>query len=398
MNDRVLLAWEQGRNLGHLSRLSAVASALEQRGCSVHWVLPQSHLRHAQLEKFRHLRTAAPAAPASVGASGRPDSFADILLSLGFGSPGLLFNLVQQWFEIFRKVRPARVLVDYAPVAQLAACLAGIKAFQISNGFATPPPHCPVFGITVRGPYLERKNAQKLERLNESISLVSRRVAAAAPADLASCFGSTEKFFDCIAETDPYPARESANYLGPIGAPPDVVDVRWDNSYDAPASRVLMYMRGAEAPIALLNALAASGCSTIAVCPDVDDSLADALTRWENLRLFRQPVNVSQLWPETSAVINYGPAGFVCASALMGKPQMMIPLDVEKHLIAQKIVEREAGFIWQPRREAADAAVHRLLHTPLLSDAAAGIARRYSSSDLSIRKQHFFAKLAGTDA
>ena len=150
---RVLLAWEHGRNLGHISRLLAVAQLVEEQGGEPVWAVPPAYMQAPQLRGVPHARHAAPvmrqAAPA---ARQRIDSFAYILLSFGFGDVAVLGEAVRARVQLFETVQPRSVVLDYAPAAQLAAQLLGLRASQISSGFNAPPADCPVFGVTLRGP------------------------------------------------------------------------------------------------------------------------------------------------------------------------------------------------------------------------------------------------------
>ena len=57
---RILLAWEHGRNLGHISRLLAVARLVEARGGEPVWAVPAAFMQAPQLNGVPHPRLAAP--------------------------------------------------------------------------------------------------------------------------------------------------------------------------------------------------------------------------------------------------------------------------------------------------------------------------------------------------
>ena len=227
---RVLIAWEHGRNLGHVSRLLALAEEIRAQGAEAVWALPATQ-RHA-----RALVRAAgfevlpcPALPANAARTDfTPLSFADILLSFGFGDSDALATQVKAWLDVMHAVQPDRVLLDYAPAAQLAAHLVGLPAAQITNGFDAPPADCPTFGLGLRGPYVERLNQQKVARISATIEEVAMRLAGHRNASLSSLFAHPSRWFDCIAETDPYGQSEDRQasagiYIGPQGQPPDAI-------------------------------------------------------------------------------------------------------------------------------------------------------------------------------
>ncbi len=50
------------------------------------------------------------------------------------------------------------------------------------------------------------------------------------------------RWYDCIAETDPYGPRHDGVYVGPIGAPQHVVTVPWP-SMNEQGPKVFAYLR-----------------------------------------------------------------------------------------------------------------------------------------------------------
>ena len=132
--------------------------------------LPQAFLKAPQLNDLPYARYAAPMMRRnSPSVALRIDSFADILLSFGFSDADVLGRAVRDWMKLFDVVQPDRIVLDYAPAAQLAAQLQGLPAFQITNGFDSPPADCPIYGIAMRGPYLERLNARKLDQISTTL-------------------------------------------------------------------------------------------------------------------------------------------------------------------------------------------------------------------------------------
>jgi len=125
---RVLLAWEQGRNFGHLTRLAEMSDLIARRGHEPVWVIPAAWLGHPWSGSNRShpapvLGPRDTFAFTSALSPGRPDSFADILLAQGFIDAKAVSIAVAQWLKLFESIRPIAILCDYAPVAQLAARL-----------------------------------------------------------------------------------------------------------------------------------------------------------------------------------------------------------------------------------------------------------------------------------
>lgn len=324
------------------------------------------------------MRQAVPAA------SQRIDSFADILLSFGFGDAAVLGESVRAWVRLFETVQPHSVVLDYAPAAQLAAQLLGLRVFQVSNGFDAPPAHCPVFGIALRGPYVERLNMQKLARLNVTMGQVGRDITGRPSPALEAYFNHPTKVYDCIAHTDPYGPRKDGMYVGPLAAahpPSTAVDATsWladvaDHPHDP---HIFAYLRNVPQPGEWLDALCQVPARTLCVWPDVPDELLQSHCN-SRVRITRQPVNMHRALAQADAVLNYGSTTTVCQTLLAGKPQLMLPMDIEKMLVAQKVEQQGAGLVWRKGRSTCVQALQQLLQTSRLATAAQAVAAQYSA-------------------
>ncbi len=373
---RVLLAWEHGRNFGRLSRLLAVARLVEEQGGEPVWVVPKSQLASPLLGGLSHRRFAAPAMEQETFAPDfRADSFADVLLAVGFDDAGALLAAVHAWAELISAVQPASVVLDYAPVAQLAVDLLGQRAFQLTNGFDAPPPDCPMFANVRADSELGQRNAHRVEQLSATITQVGREYMGREDCSLASILQHPVKVFECIAETDPYGPRPGGLCIGPLGAHTDVVDVPWPESR-LQHRRVFAHLRNLPGATDLLDELRLTDAVTLCVWRDAPP---DVMQRYRNtnVRIVRQPVALDRVLPEADAVLNYGSTALVSRSLLAGKPQLMLPTDFEKFKVAQRVAQQGAGVIWHQGNGSAREAIGHLLHAPGKAQAARAIAAQY---------------------
>ena len=344
---RVLIAWEHGRNLGHVSRLLALAEEIRAQRAEVIWALPATQGQALALVRAAGFEVSTCPALRVDAARTSALSFADILLSLGFGNNDALATQVKAWLDVMQAVQPDRVLLDYAPAAQLAAHLVGLPSAQITNGFDAPPADCPPFGIGIRGPHVERLNQQKVARVSTTIEEVALRLTGHRNASLGSMFAHPSRWFDCIVETDPY--GQSGNrqalggtYIGPQGRPPDAYHATWPSAAGDAGPRVFAYLRGRVTPPAVLAALTAHGCSVICAWPDAQDADLQRLNG-PRMRVVRGAVRLHQVLRDADVVVNYGSTTLVCQTLLAGKPQLMLPNDAEKWLVAQRVQAIGAG-------------------------------------------------------
>ena len=407
---RILLAWEHGHNLGHISRLLAAASLIEAQGSEPVFALPPAFMQAPQFNGLPYARFASPivrqpiAKPAS-----RIDSFADILMSFGFGDARALGQAVCAWAQLFEVAQPHSVLLDYAPTAQLAAQLLRVPAFQITNGFDAPPANCPVFGIAVRGPYLDQISARKREQINAAMAQAGQIATGESGPALVAYFNYPTKVYDCIPETDPYGPREPGTrnedlYMGPLSTMRDAQNACWPGKAANPlfpantgSSRSLFaYLRNVPEPEEWLNAMCQIDASTLCVWPDIPLEL---IQRHHNprVRITRQPVDMGQALAQADAVLNYGSTTTVCQSILAGKPQLMVPVDIEKIMVSRKVVVQGAGVLWQRGTGTRTDALEQLLNDRTLAQAACAIASKHPVEQL-LRNQVLFAQaMTGND-
>jgi hypothetical protein len=391
---RVLLAWEHGRNFGRLSRLLRVSSMIEQQGGEPIWAVPRRHRDTPQLVALSHRRLVAPAIEQQVFAPDfRADSFADVLLSVGFDDPRPLTHAVQGWLQILEQLQPECVLLDYAPTAQLATQLLGVRAFQLTNGFDAPPSHCPPYADVRADSLLAQRNAQRVQRVSENIAQVAQSLGGRPTSSLQAILDHPRKIFECIPEADPYGTRTNALWVGPLGAHLDAVDVPWPEGWLC-RRRVFAQMRTMAGATELLDELLLTDAVTLCVWRDAPP---EVMARYRNtsVRVLRHPVRLERVLPEADAVVNQGSTALVCQTLLAGKPQLIVPSDFEKLTVARRVAQSGAASLWNPTKAGAREAVRCLLHTPAHAEAARTIAERYPPHWLEANRNRFARALIG---
>lgn len=400
---RILVAWEHGSNMGHLVRLSEIAHSIRARAGTVVWAIPPQHLGHPLVAGHGEPIHVAPslARPAIQGVAGiqqdaakRLLSFADVLLVLGFRDERVVEMAVSRWLKLFDVVQPASVLCDYAPFAALAACIAGIPVTQISNGFDAPPADFPLFDSTVRGPYLERVNVHKIEQLAQTVNRVGRALGGA-DLHLGDFVAWPSLVIDGLPETDPYGARSKANYIGPFALSAGTQAPSWPEGGAAAeggkSKRVFVYLRGKETAL-VLEALQSLGLDTCCLWPDAPE---EALKRFstKTTRITREPQNLQMALDQADAVINYGSSGVLNATLLAGKPQLMLPTDMEKLMFSRRVERRGAGLSWNAGKGSLRWAIDWVLNYPSLTATAQHIASLHGQGQLDHQRGVFLDRL-----
>lgn len=140
------------------------------------------------------------------------NSYADVLASQGWGTPGGLWGLTQCWVNLFQLTKPDLIVADHAPTAVLAAQSLGIAVVQIGNGFELPPLASP-FPCLPDAPEVSAERRTQTEiQLVESINRVRLRLGVGGIRHLAGLFAQIPRFLACFGELDHYGPRVRETY------------------------------------------------------------------------------------------------------------------------------------------------------------------------------------------
>ena len=338
---RMLLAWELGSNLGHLSRLLPLASRLKERGHEVLVSARDLGLATEVLAPVGIRFIQSPADGRARPATRQPQSYADVLLMQGWESMPRLWGLVQAWGNLFRLFRPVVVVLDYAPTALLAARILRLPCALLGTGFELPPlqaPLGPFPGFRASAENARAADAQALESANR----VLEAYQAAPLAALCDLFRTEYRWLTTFAELDQYGPRSGETYVGPIGRVDRGEPVTWPAGF---RHRVLAYLRpGMADPLRILRALAGqSDAAVICAAPGVSPEISEGLGR-PGFQFVPRPVSFLALLPQASVLVSYAPAGSVAQSLLEGVPQLMMPAHVEAQMTAVRVASLGAGL------------------------------------------------------
>lgn len=111
-------------------------------------------------------------------------------------------------------------------------------------------------------------------------------------------------------------------------------------------------------------------------CPDMSLGKYDA---GGMVKLVERPVAMKNVWSQADAVVSYGATTFVCQALLAGKPQLIIPADVEKWMVARRMASLGTGVVIRTEMDISDAL--NILYGPSILFSAQRIADHYATVD-----------------
>ncbi|MGE0348396.1 glycosyltransferase [Hydrogenophaga sp.] len=366
----ILIAWEQGGNLGHLLRIKAVVELLREQQREA--ILAVSHVLGNQ---FAEALAGIPCAKVVVRCAAREGrhhpnaqaaSFAGVLSGQGWTDEPWLRNSMQAWVNLCQLTKPAAVVLDYAPVASLAACVLRIPALQISSGFDAPPPTRQGLGrFRSRTGEISVAEAAEVAAVDAAIARVIATLGHQGPAPfLREVLAYPRQLLDCLPQTDPYGARENAVYAPFLSRSSTPAHASWPGEPSDPSrTRAFVYVREPIVAEQLLHALARRKVSTLCFWPGYSGHLP--FMKEHGISVHAQPLDLNDVFREASFVVSYGSVGIATRAVLAGIPQIVIPTDIEKGMVAQRLHEQGLGICLKPRRAShgLDKALDQMLGT-----------------------------------
>lgn len=318
---RILLGWELGAGGGHVERLLRLARALAERGhepmfapqqigpFAAHGPIWQAPVWPRLLEPLLRQH---PQRPATMG---------DSLAYLGLDDPQAMAAMLIAWDRILADSRADVVVGDYAPMLQLAA-RGRIPTLACGTGFSLPPADMPAFpGLF--GPHAVIPEADTLESLNQALRRTDRQPLSTLP----EIFAADQAMASTFTEFDPYRAWRREKVAAPVIAWPVPLAT-------GQGEKLFVYFNGkSHRPNKFWQALVDSRLPV-----HVYDTLLNAddvaMLEGAGIRVARAPVAFDQIVQRSRLLLSHGGLGFVSSGLVAGLPQIIIPFDGEKLLIA----------------------------------------------------------------
>jgi hypothetical protein len=375
----VLLVWELGGGLGHLSRLRPIALGLAARG-------------HRVVGAFRDLQKVplvfgdhpieyvqAPARRSGPRQFAAPRTYAELLASIGFGDATELRGFMGAWRTLFSLIRPDLVICDHSPTALLAARAYAFKQAVLGTGFFCPPvgEHLPRLRPGMSEQELLDGESAVLNNVNRALGHIGQSRLLR----LSDLYREVdETILTTFPELDHFGPRPAAKYWGvwPVSVTKKS-DFNWPQG---DGRRVYAYLKPFDALDALLQRLTELRLPTVVVGDGIQPEMKDRFES-QSIRFSPEPIAAAQAADWCDIGVLNATHGMLSAMLLAGKPTLNIPVQFEQRLLSLKIVELRAGVAASPQQpdEVVRAFDYMLANRERLAVAAQGFAERYQDFD-----------------
>ncbi|BBK38923.1 hypothetical protein STAQ_40010 [Allostella sp. ATCC 35155] len=367
----VLFAAELGYGFGHVSRLIAVADALEPLGyrpvfavgdvCETFPILghrPWPVMQAPVSRALPHL--------ALNDARYKVGRFSDILYFVGYGNPDLLTPLLRAWDQLFLAVKPDLIVCDFSPTVTLAA-RGSIPIVAIGDGFSQPP------STPAEFPTLREEAESQVPQ--QAILDVVRRVQKARqrpePEHLPSIVAGDREFVCILPEFDPYVRVSPGRTAGPLRQLPEMLPP------PPPGREVFLYLSGSfEKLTEIGQGLADAQATGQAYIRNASRRVTDAFDR-VGIRVLSEVLPRDEFRAAVGrarCVIHHGGVGTSQDMLALGRPQILAPTSFEQQLTADVLFRFRVGG--RLRQGLTAEAVANALRSAFQDDDLAGRAQR----------------------
>ena len=367
---RILLAWELGGALGHVTKFMLLTERLQALGFEI-WVASQN-LTSAEsvLGPLGVRLVQSPVWLAGPGNIPEPINYAGILARKGWLSAEGLTGLARGWRDLVDAIAPCLIVANHAPGLLLGMRGQNLPIVFADTSFGIPPLTQPFPNMR----YWQGESVLPLMREIEARVLVSANQALETLRQppmqrLCDLFQRVDTCLLNLPELDHYPERGSADYFGPLYAR------NWGESPIWPVGdgmRVFVYLNADHVLFEpLLNLLGKIPCRVL-----VYAAKRTAMTLLPNIVIRNSPQNMGEVLASADWVINHAGIGLTAQSLLAGVPVLMLPNHLEQSMFAVRVAELKAGKVLPNDARLLETALRKSLEDQRYSEHARLFAQR----------------------
>ena len=387
---RILDCWELGNGLAYIESMAVGDKLMAKAGHEVHFV--GRDLTHAERlfgDRIKYHQAPTPVIPHNQSQLlPNPMTFADVLINLGYGSPGAIAGRVRAWRNLFDLLKPDLVRCAHAPDALLAARGTGMRVLVIGIGFLVPPVSSPLpllrtWATNANPERMAAREQQVLAGMNQALDLIK----APRIASIGALYAETdERLLFTYPELDDYGPREGVRYVGNFQAGAGEAPV-WPA---APGKRIFAYLEPFKPMAGVLQALAASGQSVLVYMPHAPEEMTRPYVSG-NLRITSKPLDLNRTAQECDLGVSHGGHNIVGTLLYAGKPQLALPTLFPERITGEKIAALGAGLVTSADPAAFNTQLQRLLQEESFAGQARECAARIAGLSMEAGIKEFLA-------
>lgn len=334
----VLVAWEQGRGLGHFGPPLEIADRIValggERGIELRcfFALKDPVFARRAAGRSHHGFLAAPRLEHALQIMSHTGSYGDRLAEFGFADVETLAALSTAWDDVFALTRPDLVVADDSPVAMLAA-RETVPVAAVGSGYSLPPSTLQSF------PPLRSRaiTAYAEPRLLETANGALKRRGRLPLADLPALLECPVRGVFTAPWLDPYASLRREPVLGPYGD--GLGPARFP---DRP--RILYAALSDQVGVEVLGAAIADSGTPFSAILRGPPSPAHHFLRLRGAEILPEEHDIVAAVAAASVVVSHGVTSVVQQALAIGRPQLIVAVDDETRLLAGQVETLGAGL------------------------------------------------------
>ncbi|WP_075187314.1 hypothetical protein [Teredinibacter haidensis] len=379
---RILFVWEMGFGLGHIIPIKHYCDSLQQ------------HELFAAVQSLQHAHQLVEAldvkllqAPHFQGNTANPVSsprcYAHLLHNSGFSTANSLAALMHAWRTLFQLVQPDIVIFDHSPSALLAARAFDFKKVVMGSGFLCPPQTYPM--AVFLSEQLSQADLEKFKvfetELVVKINTVLQSFGCSQILQLSDIYKTVDaSLLTAYPELDHFPSRSSEQY---VGVPPTLPG-KTPNWTNVKGKKIFVYSHMFPQIKTLLYELRQSGVPVIFCSSSVDPVLLNQF-ECDNICFESDPLDLQLVAKECAFAVTNGNFNSASQLALLGIPQLAIPLQMEQLIFSKTLFKSSLASIADPGKPESISKHFRemLLYSDTIRTKVEAFAAKYRSRLLS---------------
>lgn len=343
---KIVLIWEMGADLGHITRLDMLATHLSHRGHNVTAIFSDMSAiseQYPDLQSAPYRLLQGPSwSSRRLRLSRSPANLSEVLLSVGFYQPQIIADKLVQWQALLAQLQADVIIYDYAPTALLATRTLNCHKINLSDPFSNPPA-CVPLPLFARNANVSDANLSVSEnKLIHCINQATYQTGLMGIQKIHELFSADQTFLLSIPELDPFAhLRSGEKYIGAFANKTEKgIPLQWKK---LPAKKVFAYLKPSWPNLgAFLTAVSQLAIQGRFFIPGAPDALLNQYCK-ADIEIVTSPYELSAGLENCDLTVCHGGHSTLLQSVLNGTPALLVPLQQEQQSIALRAVDSALG-------------------------------------------------------
>ncbi|MEM6780238.1 MAG: hypothetical protein AAF569_00070 [Pseudomonadota bacterium] len=375
---KILIAWELGKNFGHIIKIIEMAKPLYDRGAEIIFAVQDP----GEFLKFKpdYPYTMLQAPFASIRPIKSPIlTFTDDLRPCGYNNSSTMAGLIEAWRSLYDLVSPDILVTQSSPTALIAARDLNFPKVAFGTSYELPPLQTPMplipYWENVSEDILLKREQDVLSNVNEALKGFSIKLYD----HFSDIYEVDAKFVCGFEELDHYPDRqENVKYYGTLFKTNAGASLKWNSKA---SKHIFAYLRPKEKsfkPVFSALCELPNNYDVIIAAPGIDPKLKEAYEN-NHVGIEDGPVKLDNIMSKCDLAVCHAGVGISSAFLLKGVPLMLFPGHIEQLMFGRAIGRLGAGrgAFGHVTTDKVHELINLLLNEEEFKEAAKSFAKKY---------------------